>query len=146
MKIKNIFFCLLAFTAFAGCDMSAQPIHYGKDQCEFCKMMIVDNHFGAEILTVKGKTLKFDSGECMVHFRNQNRINAADVKQYLVTDYNHPFKMLDATLCFFLQSTQLPSPMGANLSAYASEMEAYVQKQTHEGIVMNWQQLIDNLK
>ena len=39
----------------ASCSTEPEPLHYGTDVCHFCKMTLVDNKFGAELVTKNGK-------------------------------------------------------------------------------------------
>ena len=64
--IRNSVFILLLL--ISSCNTEPQKINYGKDLCEHCKMTIMDKKFGAELITKKGKTMKFDSGECTCYF------------------------------------------------------------------------------
>ena len=57
----------------SACSNEPQPIMYGVDLCHHCKMTIMDKKFGAELINKKGKTLKFDSGECMVNYTSTDK-------------------------------------------------------------------------
>jgi copper chaperone NosL len=39
-------------------EKEVEPIHFGKDQCELCKMGIEDAKFGTELITEKRKSLQ----------------------------------------------------------------------------------------
>jgi copper chaperone NosL len=51
------------------CNPERKPIQYGEDKCAFCRMSIVDQRFGGEIVTQKGKVYMFDAVECMVNYK-----------------------------------------------------------------------------
>jgi copper chaperone NosL len=95
-------------------------------------MTIVDKVHAAEIVTKKGKVYMFDSSECMVHFMNE--FDANEVQLYLSNDYNEPEALIDATKATFLISKNVPSPMGAFLTAFK------------EGTLYNWEELLAHLK
>ena len=61
----------MLYEVITGCEVSPQPIDYGNEVCDFCKMTIVDTQHATEIVTKKGKTYKFDASECMVNFMNR---------------------------------------------------------------------------
>ena len=115
MKINILFsvvICLLIFS----CAVAPQEIHYEKDQCHACRMMISDPRFGAELVTIKGKVYKFDAIECMLPEVIKNGKEAYAF--ILATDFQQPGKLLDVKDLDFLINDQVPSPMGRNLSAY----------------------------
>jgi copper chaperone NosL len=66
-RYLNIYTILLVLLLLA-CNPESQPINYGADMCEFCRMSIVDQRFGSEIVTQKGKVYKFDAVECMINY------------------------------------------------------------------------------
>lgn len=115
MNLKNwIFVC---FTCFAvSCQISPREINYGKDQCSACKMIISDSRFGAELVTKKGKIYKFDAIECMMP---EVLENGKDQYAFmLVTPFEKPGELIDASEVEFLISPDVPSPMGRYLSAH----------------------------
>ncbi len=129
----------LAIVLIAACEISPVAIDYNEDQCHACKMMIADTRFGAELITKKGKVYKFDAAECMVRELNQKGQDFYEL--VLVTDFKQPKKLIDARAASFLISKQLPSPMGADLSAYASEAMAKAAVAEKGGQVFSWEQL-----
>lgn len=120
----------------SGCSQSAQPIEYGKDNCHFCQMKIMDPKFGSEAITQKGRIYKFDSSECLLRY-----LNGSDQQHshLLVTPFNDPKHLVDATSSWFLVSKNMPSPMGGNLNAFNSEDDARAFMQKNGGDVFNWE-------
>jgi len=110
----NKIFCLLLIVACLGCEKNPDPIQYGKDQCEFCKMTISDPQFGAEIISDKGRIYKFDAIECLIRFIKSSDPKSSDI---LITPYNQPTKLIPKDSLVFLLSSQIKSPMGAGLAA-----------------------------
>ena len=111
------------FLVFLGlmvaCGGNPSPISYGHDACSFCQMTIVDKQHSAQIVTVKGKSYKYDAIECMLNeYRDWDR---PEVKLFLVADYNNPGVLLEAESASYLISERIPSPMGEFLTAFASE-------------------------
>ncbi len=58
---------VLILLLIISCEIAPEPIAYGKDQCSFCVMNIVDKTHAAQYVTKKGKQFKFDAIECMVN-------------------------------------------------------------------------------
>ena len=132
---------LLGISIFLiGCQASPQPINYGTDGCHFCKMTIVDKTHAAEIVTKKGKVYKFDATECMIN--SSKDFNIAEIKLYLSNNYNKPEDLIDATQATFLISKNVPSPMGAYLSAFESRAEAESVKSQKTGDLFTWEELL----
>ena len=85
------------------------PIAYESDNCVYCHMQISDRHFAAAIVTRHGRTLKFDSVECM---REYYARNAADVASAWVSDFAHPGTMLLAGRAKYFDLGAGRAPMG----------------------------------
>ncbi len=111
MKLSNLFLIAALVFAFA-CSNDPEPINFGKDQCDFCKMTIADSKFGAELVTDKGRIYKFDAVECMVPYINENEHEYAHV---LAVPYDEPGALRPAENLQFIISDSIRSPMGANL-------------------------------
>ena len=138
-RMKNWILSSLVFGLFAACTPTAEPVAFGEDMCAHCKMTIVDEPFAAEAVSQKGKVYKFDAIECMVEFL---KIKQSDeMALMLVRDYENPKDWQDATQCNYLISKDLPSPMGAGLSAWLSKENAEVMKAEKGGEVYDWANL-----
>ncbi|MFB9272417.1 MULTISPECIES: nitrous oxide reductase accessory protein NosL [Flavobacteriaceae] len=131
----GIFILLLTIS----CKVEPQPIEYGKDQCSFCKMNVVDKTHAAQYVTSKGKQFKFDAIECMVNDLIEK--NEDNIAILLVANYGNPGEMIDATTAAFLISKEIKSPMGANLSAFSSKNKAEELQQKHGGAIYTWETL-----
>ena len=116
-KYYNILIVLIALITWS-CSVEPQPINYGSDACDFCKMTIVENRWAAEIVTKKGKAYKYDAIECMMNYMNRNDISPSNLALLLVDDYSHPGVLIDATKATYIKSEAIPSPMGAFISAF----------------------------
>lgn len=135
MKSYGFIFLIL----LVGCDTGPQPIHFGKDVCDFCKMTIMDKKFGAELVNSKGKAQKFDSGECMVNFLKADLGYIAN--QCYIVNYENPGELLDAEKAFYLHGGQVQSPMGGNLAAFASKEIAAKFQQELQGEIRGWEEV-----
>jgi len=116
------------------------PIEYGQDICAFCKMIIADPRYGAELITKKGKVYKFDSVECMVAFM-MYELDPEDVAAAYVTDFAHPGKLIPAEEAYYLQSTGLRSPMSLGITAFSSKKDLEKIKEQADGLELLWQDL-----
>lgn len=128
---------------FFSCNVSPKAIDYGSDGCHFCKMTIVDKVHAAEIVTKKGKVYKFDATECMVN--SMGEFDASEVKLYLSNNYTEPETLIDATQATFLISENIPSPMGAFLSAFINKADAEKTQSDKGGELYSWDELLAHL-
>jgi len=141
LKHYSIFALLLLFLS---CNVSPQPINYGSDGCDFCKMTIVDKVHAAEIVTKKGKVYKFDATECMINFMDE--FDTSEIQLYLSNNYTEPEALIDATKATFLISENIPSPMGAFLSAFKNKVDAEKFQTEKGGELYTWETLLVKLK
>lgn len=141
--LKHYLFIALLLLIFS-CNVSPKPITYGSDGCHFCKMTIVDKVHAAEIVTQKGKVYKFDATECMVHFMEE--FDISQVKFYLSNNYTEPESLIDATKATFLISKNIPSPMGAFLSAFKNKEDAEKFQSEKGGKLYTWETLLVHFK
>ena len=140
LKQLLIITCIL----LVGCQVSPKPIEYGVDGCHFCKMTIVDKLHAAEVVTQKGKVYKFDATECMINFMDE--FDTSEIALYLSNDYNEAEALIDATQATFLISANVPSPMGAFLSAFKTKEAAASVLNEKGGKLYTWDELREHLK
>ena len=117
-KIMLVFALIL----LAACSREAEPIAYGSDFCHYCKMTIVSKAHSAQLVTKKGKQLKYDAIECMLR---DNLENHKDVEMalMLVADFQDPGTMINTQDATFLIHEEISSPMGENLAAIKNSSE-----------------------
>jgi copper chaperone NosL len=142
-RLKQFSFVALLLV-LTSCNIAPQAIDYGSDGCYFCKMTIVDKVHAAEIVTNKGKVYKFDASECMVNFMKE--FDASEVKFYLTNVYTEPEILIDATQATFLISKNVPSPMGAFLTAFKNKEDAEKVQSEKEGTLFSWNELLIHFK
>lgn len=135
---KNIgqFFLVIVFTLLVSCQKEPEPISYGNDECDNCKMTISDPKFGSELINTKSKVYKFDSIECLAAFSNLQKQD--DIHSMWVTDFTIPKKFINTTEAKFLVSENLKSPMGLNISAYSNQKSLDETKSTAGGKALSW--------
>ncbi|MCB9080127.1 MAG: nitrous oxide reductase accessory protein NosL [Lewinellaceae bacterium] len=142
--MKNVILSGLMVALVACSAPTEQPIDFGGDACEHCQMTIVDRQHAAELVTTKGRAYKFDAIECMVGFQAAFPDRSAAL--LLVCDYATPGTMIDASTATFVVSEQIPSPMGANLSACATPESAKKLMDQFTGQALYWSEIPAYLK
>lgn len=136
---------LLLAVQMIACQPEKVPIDYGLDKCHFCKMTIVDQRFGAELVTSKGKVYKFDATECLIHFIDTKEVPAREMALLLTNTYDQPGDLLEVGQCSFLQCENMPSPMGAFINPFSNEDLARETLELNAGRIYQWQELTDRL-
>lgn len=121
------------------CSPKPKPIMYGHEACHFCSMTIVDQRFGCELVTNKGKVYLFDAIECMVNFIHENPEISRQEELILTNTFDRPGALLSIKECVFLHSQNLPSPMGMFINPVAEEDFAQDLKKKHSGEIYDWE-------
>lgn len=122
MKLPAPLLLIAAALTLAGCSRGPTPIRYGQDACAHCRMTLVDQRYGAELVTTKGKLHYFDDLSCLLAYQRKNTATAAGAAAY-VTDFTRAGQILPADDAFYLHDPQLRSPMGGSIAAFATEAE-----------------------
>ncbi len=124
------------------CSSGPQPIAYGKDACYFCRMVISDQRFGAELITDKHKIYKFDDTHCIASFLKSNFLSKDQVASIYLIDFSQKEKLIKAEESFLLRSDELRSPMGGNIAAFAAEDSMKKFNKELNGSVIKWNEVI----
>ncbi|TXE10633.1 hypothetical protein ES711_01630 [Gelidibacter salicanalis] len=144
MKTLKHYSILALLLVMFNCTVSPKAIDYGNDGCSFCKMTIVDKTHAAEIVTKKNKAYKFDATECMVNFMDD--FETTEIELFLSNDFSEPGTLINAKKATFLISKNIPSPMGAYLSAFKSTADAEKMQAEKGGDLYSWEELLTHLK
>lgn len=115
IKVASI---IIATLVLVSCGSKTPSINFGKDNCDFCKMTIMDNKFGAIITTDKGRIYKFDDFNCKQRFVSENN---PIIKMQHVVLYNKPANYVLAESAFYKQSLSIKSPMGSGAAAFENK-------------------------
>ena len=137
-SVTIILIALLAVLTIS-CNTGPQAIDYGNDGCHFCKMTIVDKIHGAEFITGKGKVYKFDATECMLNYAQDLQTTATGI--YYTNHYGNPTELIPSSEATYLISKELPSPMGANLTAFKEKSTAEKIQSDLGGTLYTWKEL-----
>jgi copper chaperone NosL len=136
--------------AVVGCSREPKPIAFNTDACEYCGMTISNDRYGAALVTNKGRTHKFDSIECMVESQmDGEKLAGTEVHAYYVVTYEFKGELRDASTATYLVAEGLPSPMGANLTAFANREDALHVQHIKQGELLDWdgvKQYVENLR
>jgi copper chaperone NosL len=140
-KASVISLLFISYLLFS-CNPAPKPIKPGKDSCSFCKMSIADKHFGAEIISKKGKVFKFDDMHCLLAFIKENSFNKEDLRHTWLVNYDEPHNFIPAGKAFLLKSNEFHSPMGGNIASFETEKQLAEKLQHIKGEKLYWDSLI----
>lgn len=144
MKKRKIYILLFLPLLIAACSVQPDPIDYGSDLCHYCKMTIVDRQHAAELVTSKGKARKYDAIECMINDWKASK-EETDFAFLLVCDYTAPGELIDGRESRYLISPNIPSPMGAFLSAFPDQVSAQQLQAEKGGEIYDWPQITEEI-
>ena len=133
-----ITFLLFGTICLASCQRQFEPVTYGRDACTHCKMTIMDKRFAAEIITSKGKAIKFDDFGCLLNWVKDENFQDKGALIF-VADFNNPGgQFLDARQALFVHGDEFKSPMNGNLAATASSAVAQKLNAASKNPVLTW--------
>ncbi len=123
-----------------GCSTDPAEIHYGSDECAHCRMMISDSRFAGQIVTEKGKAIKFDAIECLAAYHRTNSENMEAAKIW-ISSFNEPGRWLPVHEAHIVRSHVIKSPMGEGLLALPSQNEVENHLKEYPGKEIDWKYL-----
>jgi len=141
-KLKSVLPIALIIFSISGCSIEPEPIKIGKDNCNFCKMTISDNKYGAEILTKKGRAFKYDDSKCLFSEISEGGIEMDNIKDIYFTDFCNSHALIKSQNGFYLKSDQLKTPMGGDIAAFSSPDSLKFYATQLGGEEVTWTQLM----
>lgn len=128
----------------SACNTNPEPIIAGRDHCDFCKMTVSDNRFGAEIITRKGRLYKFDDVHCLVSFLQGNELNPKQVKEIYFIDFSNDHLLIHSSKALLMKSEQLKSPMAGNIAAFSNNDSLASVRTIYNGTTVQWDELYNH--
>lgn len=116
-----------------------EKIEFGHDHCTFCSMVINDPHHDAQAVLEDGTLVLFGSLECLMNYTQSHKDQK--FREFYFSDYASEGNYLKAKEATYLQSKAIPSPMGANLSAFGSKKMAQKASSRKEDKIYSWPEL-----
>lgn len=137
-KRSPLLMLLFLCVSLVSCQYKTEAIRVGEDHCDYCRMVITDTRFGGEVLTPKGRTLKFDALSCLVNYLKENPVNSEHI---FVLDYLKPGTLVPVTQAYFLRSQGLKAPMGEAIIASSDESGLRKLQKTTKGDWLDWKNI-----
>ena len=129
LKRKSTLVSLLALTflvSLLSCSVSDKPVPVkaGTEECTACKMVITDAKFACEIITTKGRFMKFDDVSCLFNYIKKQDISMESILKIYVADYAQSDQMIDIKEASLVMGADIHSPMNGGVAAFASKESA----------------------
>ena len=93
-----------------------------EDMCSYCKMVISEKRYAAELIDVEGQAFKFDDLGCMANFIKSKK-NPAKTVAYFVIDFDER-QWIKAENAYYVRSLELRTPMNGGIVAFKNESNA----------------------
>lgn len=145
-RIRLIGCLYISIWMMQGCSTEPEPLVFGTDVCSFCKMTLVDQKFGAELVTNKGKVYKFDDANCFMNFYHAANEATDEYAHVLVVDYANPGKLIPAREAYYVKSPEIRSPMDGQVAGFAEKGMMDKFKQEWKGIYLSWGEFVTEYK
>lgn len=131
-----IAFPLLCLTS---CSAKPEPLQIGKDNCEHCKMTVMDKKFGAELITEKGKIFKFDDIGCAFSYIKSSGIDLTKQKGLYFLVLDTADILVDYKKVVLLKGDAITSPMSSNIAAFLNPDAArtFAQKNNLQSVTID---------
>lgn len=123
-RVSTVAASMFSLIILAGCSPQPEAFHFGEDVGAHCRMTITDTRFASQVVLETGRTVKFDSIECMTGWLSARSEEAPDIHTIWVSDGNGTDQLIPASAAVFLQDDAIRSPMGGGLIAFASASDA----------------------
>lgn len=136
--MKRIYLLSILFACLFLSKVHAQ----NSTQCIHCNMSIQDE-FHKALAKIDDKTIHFDAIECLINYlkiQNENEFTSLEVSDYISG------KLTNAKTATYLKSKAIPSPMGANLSAFKNKSEAINMQNKKGGNIYTWSEIKTKFK
>jgi copper chaperone NosL len=140
MNIK-LMLVLLGIFGLVSCQSGHVPIDYGKIECVFCKMIIMDKRFGCEIINKHGKAFMFDDLSCLFSYKNSAIRPASIIKAIYIPDYLGDHTLSKANTLYYVASEMFKSPMAGNVAAFSNKDSAEVYAKKYKGQLTTWNKI-----
>jgi copper chaperone NosL len=126
----------LAIVVLTACGRTPPPIAYGEQGCDYCRMEIVDERYGGQLVTTTGKVYSFDSVECLAEFAAT--VDGSTVRMIRVADFSAPGTMVRAEDARFYRDERRSGPMGGGWLAISGTTDSSWVALNVDGDALRW--------
>ncbi|HQW67895.1 MAG TPA: hypothetical protein PLJ23_12695 [Gemmatimonadales bacterium] len=113
---RAAFTALIAVAGLMSCAPATPSVAWDVDECDYCRMTVSDKRFGAAAVTSGGRTVHFDSIECLAAWVDAQ---PASPRSVVIADAASPGTLLPVAELRFHRTAVGKSPMGKGFVAVA---------------------------
>jgi len=117
----------------------------GRPACDYCRMLLEDPGFGAEITLGSGTKKIYDTVECMASAVLTDSVAVRDVRALTLVDHARPGSRVPIDRAVFLHCPEITSPMGQSLLAFRSRAEADSTCASPRGTLLDWRGVLTQI-
>jgi copper chaperone NosL len=140
--MKLVALLILSYGALICQPERAARISYDSSLCSYCKMLIQEKSFGAELETDSGVVYFFDATECLAAYLIDEKIPLQRVKRLWSVEYQRPFTLVEAKGALYIHSDKFLSPMSMNIAAFGSREQAGRVIKSIGGEILTWDDVL----
>lgn len=123
MKKFKILLLILSSFLFIACSDDAKKegmhkVHWDRDMCERCKMIVSERHFAVQVVDIHNKPHMFDDLGCAVLWFKEENIEGMDQAKFWINDAVSG-EWIDARTAQYAVGKL--TPMGYGVSAYTKK-------------------------
>ena len=111
MKQSVLMALAVALAACGGPRSGPEPIHYDRDTCEQCRMIISDSHFAAEVRDAGGVLHRFDDPGGAIVWMDAHKVDPAKAGVWVMNMHDGK-TWLDAHKAYFITVQATPMDYG----------------------------------
>jgi copper chaperone NosL len=136
-KKSKLALATIVILTIQSCSAGPQPIRYGSDACDFCKMTIMEKKFANEWVTAKGKVYRFDDIHCLISFRKTDKSEGTTY----INDFAGKKELNKASDLFYVRSEELKTPMNGKVTAFIDKTVAEEFAKKNNGENLSWNEV-----
>jgi len=141
MKLHHLSTILILSLILYSCKIEPRPIEFGKDTCEYCRMVLMDPKFGAEIVSSKGKIFIFDDVNCLHDYIASEEIEETALAHMMVVDFANMGNLVPLHQAHFVYSEEIKSPMASRVAAFGEHRVSEEYREKWNGQFKTWDEL-----
>ena len=123
---------VLAVLLVTACTKGPEPIRWGSDMCDQCRMILSDKRFGAEL--VAQRVYKFDGIDELARFQSAH----PETKGAAYVTDGETGNLVPAQQAVFIDAPDLKAPMGGHIISFAQRPEAQQFVARHQLHEVRW--------